>query len=153
MIMQIAGNAAVWGAVHSSDPPHSDLQPRPNSCGRDRVLPGLPVTAGQVDEHRDVLSGCNSREGTAVSWFQNEGDDVRGFLDAANHAVWASRLRWVHIRLLVHPRFLGDQLEREEPIDLTPGGGDLGSHSVAENLADRGEQVLADNRVLPGADA
>src|SRR5688500_9784137 len=51
LIMKVAGNAAVRGAVHSSYPPYSDLQPRPYRCGRHRVLPGLPVTVGQVHKH------------------------------------------------------------------------------------------------------
>ena len=93
MIMEVAGNAAVWGPVRSLDPPHGDLQPSPYSGGRHRVLPGLPVTIGQVDENRDVLSGCDSWEGTAVCWFEDKSDDVSGFLDAADHAVGASRLR------------------------------------------------------------
>ena len=150
MIMEVAGNAAVWGPVHSSDPPHSDLQASPYSGGRHRVLPGLPVTIGQVDENRDVLAGCDRRQGTAVCWFEDEGDDVSGFLYAADHPVWSSRLRGGHVRLLVEPRFLGDQLEREQPIDLTPGRGDLGRYGIAENLTDGSEQMLADNRVLLG---
>ena len=153
MIMEVAGNAAVWGPVRSLDPPHGDLQPSPYSGGRHRVLPGLPVTVGQVDENRDVLSGCDRWEGTAVCWFEDESDDVSGFLYAADHAVGASRLRGVHVRLLVEPCFLGDQLEREQPIDLAPGRGDLGRNGIAENLSDGSEQILADNRVLLGADA
>ena len=153
MIMEVAGNAAVWDPLRSLDPPYGDLQPSPYSGGGHRVLPGLPVTVGQVDENRDVLSGCDRWEGTAVCWFDDESDHVGGLLDAADHAVGPSRLRGVHVRLLVEPCFLGDQLEREQPIDLAPGRGDLGGDGVAENLSDGSKQMLADNCVLLGADA
>jgi hypothetical protein len=82
---------------------------------------------------------------TVVCWFEDEGDDVGRFFDTAYHAVRACRLRWIHVRLLVQPRFLGDELESKQPIDLAPGGGDFRCHGVAENLTDRGEQVLTDD--------
>jgi hypothetical protein len=41
---------------------------------------------------------------------------------------------------------------REQPIDLTPRGGDLGGDGVAQHLTDRGEQVLPNDRVLLRAD-
>ena len=66
---------------------------------------------------------------------------------------WASRLRGIHARLLIQPRLLRDQLQREQPIDLTPCRSDLRRHGVAENLADGSEQVLTDDRVPLGADA
>jgi hypothetical protein len=43
-----------------------------------------------------------------VGGFEDKGDDVGGFFDAAHHAVGPRRLVGVHIRLLVQPRFLGD---------------------------------------------
>jgi hypothetical protein len=55
-----------------------------------------------------------------------------------------TRLRRVNVRLLIRLRLFGNQLEREQSVDLAPGGCDIWGHSVAENLADRGEQVLAD---------
>jgi hypothetical protein len=82
------------------------------------------------------LAGCNRRQRTAVSRFEHEGDDIRGFLDTAHDAVRPRRLSGVNVSLLVHPRLLRDELEREQPIDLIPSGGDLQCHSVAENLTD-----------------
>jgi hypothetical protein len=153
MIMEIAGNAAVWGPVRASDPPHSDLQASPYGSRGHRVLARLAIAIGQVDEHRDVLAGRDGRQRATVGRFENKGDDVGGFLDAADHPVGTRRLVGVHVRLLVEPRLLGDQLQREQPINLAPGRGDLGRYSIAENLSDGSEQILADNRVLLRPDA
>ena len=87
------------------------------------------------------MAGRDGRQRASVGRFENKGDDVVGFIDAAEHAVWTRRLVGVHIRLLVQARFLGDQLEREQPIDLTPGGGDLGGDGIAEHLTDGSEQI------------
>ena len=152
LIMEMAGNAAIWRAVRAADTSYGDLQPRPYGGGGHRVLAGLPISAGQVDEHRHVLAGRDLRQWITVGGFEDKGDDVGGFFDAAHHAVWPRRLRGVHVRFLVQPRFLGDQLDREQPIDLTPGGGDRGGDRVAQDLTDRGEQVLPNDRVLLGAD-
>jgi hypothetical protein len=53
------------------------------------------------------------------------GKDIVRLLDTAYDAVLARRLIGVHIRLLIQPRLLRDQLKSEQPIDLTPGRGDL----------------------------
>lgn len=136
LIMQIAGNSAVGRAVHAAYAQHGDLQPSAYGGGRDRVLPGLPITIGQVDEHRNVLSRRDSWRRTAVGWFQDKGDDVGRLVDEPHHTIRTRRLRGIHVCLLVHPRLLGDQLQCEQPVDLTPGRGDLRCHRVAENLSD-----------------
>ena len=61
-------------------------------------------------------------------------------------------MRRVDACLLVQPGLLGDQLGGEQPVDLVPGGGDLGGDGVAEHLPDRAQQVVADDRVLLRAD-
>jgi len=48
----------------------------------------------------------------------------------------------------VEAGLLGDELGGEEPVDLVPRVGDLGGDRVAEDLADRGQQVASDDRVL-----
>jgi hypothetical protein len=50
--------------------------------------------------------------------------------------------------LLPQPLLHGDQGVRHQPVDLVPGGGDLGRDGVAEHLGDGGEQVLVDDAVL-----
>jgi hypothetical protein len=107
-IVQMAGNAAVWRPVRAADTTYGDLQPRPYGGGGHRVLAGLPISAGQVEEHRHVLAGSDLRQWVTVGGFEDKGDDVGGFFDAAHHAVWPCRLSGVHVRFLVQPRFLGD---------------------------------------------
>ena len=138
--MEMAGNAAIGRPIRAADTSYGDLQPRPYGGGGHRVLARLPISVGQVDEHRDVLARRDFRQRTTVGGFENKGDDVGGFFDAAHHAVGTRRLVRVYIRLLVQPCLLGDQLDREQPVDLTPSGGDLGGDRVAQNLTDGGEQ-------------
>lgn len=59
----------------------------------------------------------------------------------------------VDVGLLVEPCLFGDQLGREEPVDLVPGGTDLRSHGLAEYLTHRAEQVAPDDGVLLRPDA
>ncbi len=51
------------------------------------------------------------------------------------------------------PALDGDQGVRHQPVDLVPGGRDLGGDGLAEHLHDGGEQVLVDDPVLVVADA
>ena len=113
---------------------------------------GWRSPSGQVDEHRHVLARADLRQPAAVRRFEHQRHDVGGLLDAAHHAVRAQRARRVDARLLVEPGLLGDQLRREQPVDLAPGVGDLGGDGVAEHLPDRGQQVVTDDRVLLRAD-
>jgi hypothetical protein len=99
------------------------------------------------------LSRRDSRQRTTVGWFQDKGDDVGRLLDTSDDTIGARRLSGIHVRLLVKPRLFRDELECEQPVDLAPRGRDLGSDSFAQNLTHRGEQVLADNRVLLGANS
>jgi hypothetical protein len=117
---------------------------------RDGVLPRLPAAVRQVDEDRDVLPRHDRRQPAAVGRLEHQRDDVRGLLDAPDHAVGPQRVGGIDVRRGVQPGLLGDELRREQPVDLVPGGGDLRRHRVAEHLADGGEQVVADDRVLLG---
>jgi hypothetical protein len=92
---------------------------------RTPVLAWLPSPVRQVNKHRHVLARCDGRQRATVDRFQNEGNDIVRLLDTAYDAVLARRLIGVHIRLLIQPRLLRDQLKSEQPIDLTPGRGDL----------------------------
>lgn len=98
------------------------------------------------------MSGCNLGQAAVVSGLEHERDDVRGLLDAADHAVGAERLRRVDVCLKIEPRLLGDQLGGEQPVDLVPGGADLRRDRVTEHLPDGAEQVAADDGVLLGSD-
>jgi hypothetical protein len=152
IIMQIVGNAAVWRTAHATDTSYGDLQARLYGPGGHRVLAGLPISVRQVDEHRDVLASRDGRQRSIVGGFENKGDDVGRFFDAADHAILPRRLVGVNLGLLVQSRFLGDQLECEQPVDLPPSGGDLGCDGVAKHLTDGGKEVLPHDGVLLGAD-
>jgi hypothetical protein len=104
----------------------------------------LPSPIRQINKHRDVLARCDGRQRTTIDRFQNEGNNVVRLLDTAYDAVGTGRLGRIDVRLLIQPRLLRDQLEREQPIDLTPGRGDLRGYGITENLTNRGQQVLAD---------
>ena len=150
LVVQERRHPAVRRAVHAADPSHGDLQPRAHGRRGDRVLARLALAVGQVDEHRHVLTRRDRGQPAPVGRLEHERDDVGRLLDAADHAVRPQRARRVHPRLLVEPGLLGDELGREQPVDLVPGGGDLGGDRLAEHLTDRGEQVVADDRVLLG---
>ena len=95
---------------------------------------------GRIAGSAPPSAGSSTSETTSV-----------GLLDSPDHPVRPQRLGRVDTRLLIQPGLLGDQLRREQPVDLVPGGGNLRRHRVTEDLADGGQQVVTDDRcTAPG---
>ena len=70
-----------------------------------------------------------------------------------HHPIRAQRPGRVDTGLLIEAGLFGDELGGEQPVHLVPGVGDLRGDRVAEDLTDRGEQVMADDGVLLRADS
>ena len=89
----------------------------------------------------------------AVHRLQDQGHHARRLLDPANDPVRPQHAARVHPGLLVQLGLLGNQHDREQPVHLGPGRGDLRRDRLAEHLGDCADQVLADDQVLLRGDA
>ena len=107
---------------------------------------------GSVDLDGDVLARRGSRRtGAPSARAQPEGGDVRGLLATRSTTFHSRQTSPRRARSRVQPLLDGDEGVGHQPVDLVPGGGDLGRDGVAEHLGDGGEQVLVDDAVLLAA--
>ena len=104
------------------------------------------VPALQMDERFRVTSMANdaqeAREMLAASKRHPE------LVDAVGHPPGAPHVAAGEPGLLVEAGLKGDEAPGHEPVDLVPGGDDVGGRGLAEGLGDRGEQVLVHDHVL-----
>ncbi|GAA3495842.1 hypothetical protein GCM10019016_029430 [Streptomyces prasinosporus] len=114
------------------------------------VLPYLPGAVREGDADGDVLPRAEAAHRAAVDRAQPEGHDVGGLGDPLDDLPGPPL---APAALLVQPLLDGDQGVRHQPVDLVPGGGDLGGDGLAQDAGDGGEQVLVDDRVLVRGDA
>lgn len=111
------------------------------------------MAVGQVDRDRNVLAGREVRYGRAVVGHQGERHHVDGLIEALGHAPAAPEIGGIEVATFVEAGFGGDQPTGEQPVDLVPGRGDFRGDRGTEDRADRGEQMVTDERVLLGPDA
>src|SRR5690606_24750057 len=120
---------------------------------RQAVLARLAQTQRvDVQGETDVLPRLEGRQAAAIERFQMEGGDGRALAYLARNA-HRHELARLDALFAIHPRFLVDQRAGEQTIGLGPGIDQFRRSGIAEGLADRAEQVLADDRIVLGTHA
>ncbi len=132
--------------------PDAELE-RPVRVAGQAVLAYLVGAVRQLNLDGDVLARSALGRGEAVGGTDQEGDHVVGLLVPGYHPVRAPHLARGESGLRVQAVLQGDQGVGHQPVDLVPGGGDLGGDGIAQHLDDGREQVGVDHRVLVLGDA
>ena len=98
--------------------------------------------------------GRKPASGSSPSGGQLEARHARALLNPTDDAGGAEHVARGHLRLGVQPVLEGDERAGHVPVDGVPRGGHVpGDHVGAEDLDDRGHQVLVDDPVLVLGDA
>ncbi len=152
--MQVVGDLAVGTrGGRAVDPLDGDRADRGARGGDEAVLADLAGAVREFDLDRDVLAGPVGGRGGAVRGGDPEGGAVRRLRHPVGDGPLAPHVTGDDPLLGVEALLQGDQGVRHQPVDLVPGLGDLGGDGLAEDLGDRLEEVLVDDRVLLAGDA
>lgn len=135
------------------DPLHRDPPLRVPGSGGEAVLADLPGAVGQCDLDAHVLTRAERGRRGPVGVPQDEGHGVGRLLAALGDLHRPPDLALGDAGLLIEPGLHGNERVGHQPVHLVPGRGDLGGDRVAEDLDDRGEEVLVHRLVLLGGDA
>ncbi|CAM5316172.1 hypothetical protein SROCM77S_01156 [Streptomyces rochei] len=117
------------------------------------VLTDLVGAVGQRGPHTDVLPRAERRGRAAVGGPEDERDRVGGLLVPLGDLHAAPDVALGDPGLLVEAGLGGHERVGHQPVDLVPGGGDLGGDGVTEHLGYRGKEMTVDDLVLVRGDA
>jgi hypothetical protein len=115
------------------------------------VLAQLGVAVGESDGHADILAGLERGHWRAVVGDEADRFNVGRLLRYLGYPHRAGLAR-LDAGVRIH-RFLGvDEQSGERGVRFVPGGQQRRGGGVAQRFGNRAEQVLADDRIVFGAD-
>ena len=112
----------------------------------------LAVAVGKIDRDADILAGLERGHLRAVDGMEADRFDVDALLHHRAHPHGAGLAR-CDAGAGVQGFFGVDEQRGERPVCLVPGGQQRRGGGVAQGFGDRAEQVVADDRIVLGANA